>query len=221
MSPPLMFGGSSRCSRLFRIIPSALMTCKMQRETNTNTPKQPAEGKNQSSVSGVLAKPDAASITPEELRRHKALTRKLDWPNLSINELRSIERECEKLNHVGSFTASAWLVRPDPSSHEEGVRDRIKIAERARVEIERLKQRGPAPRKQHLTPREEKVLDVIRNNPSLTGMDYCRALAAAKACVEHRWVAQRCPRTYPTAYQAGRKWQRRIIREKSRLKRLL
>ena len=45
-----------------------------------------------------------------------------------------------------------------------------------------MKKRGLAPRP--LTPHQQKVLDVISKNPDLTGLEYCRALDAAKVFVQ-------------------------------------
>ena len=171
----------------------------MQDETKPNSQKQVAEPRNGPCVSSLLAK-------PEWLRRYKTLTGKLDWENLSIDGLHSVDDESKELVELnpdyrirtGEFTAGAVLARPKPETPGEAGHELIKISERARAEIERRKKplEAVSPLRRTTNP----LKDAIRKAKRQVGPDaHQDEIAETADCIlkdrksEFRKV---CPRTW-------------------------
>jgi hypothetical protein len=161
-------------------------------------------------------------------RRHAAVRKKLEPPEkLTDDEYCAVAAEHRELRKLGpifvreadtrytiasAFTAGAELVIADATTTKEA--DQLTSKYEKKI-TQGMKKRGIAlPKK--LTDHEEKVLDVIRENPGHNTMKYCKALHAAKVYPPKEWTKRGCPRTYPEACAFPR-WRRKIIREKSSL----
>ena len=66
-----------------------------------------------------------------------------------------------------------------------------------------------------LTNREKTILEVIQRGSK--GLAYCRELDTEGIKCRRTRSWQRCPTTYPAAYQAGSPWRHRIQDEKSKI----
>ncbi len=66
--------------------------------------------------------------------------------------------------------------------------------------------------------REKNIREIIKNQPHLRGLAYCRQLDSAQIRIPHIWQIQGCPPSYVEAYKKGRPWTHYIHTEKSRLR---